>query len=138
MGSSVNSKSPALTGLPRKVKMNGNRNASVAIKYRTREVEMYSLTKNEILALRSSDGALDSSLASAAASGFITSLVTLLTVEMNPTIHASFIAAAIATGFFTIFFGVRTILTRRSAEKIWGGMFESENSVIPIHRRPGA
>lgn len=120
--------------------MNGNRNASVALKYMAREVEMYSLTKNEILALRSSDGALDSSLASAAASGFITSLVTLLTVDMNPTIHASFVAASIATGFFTIFFGVRTILIRRSAENTWKSAFERdpESKIRTIHQRPGA
>jgi hypothetical protein len=119
--------------------MNGTRHDPMRIQYMAREVEMYSLTRSEIVALRSSDGALDSCLASASAGGLIGTLIALFTGQMSTLVHGSFVAAAITTGFFTLFFGVRTHLVRKEGERSLAALLrDSENNVRTMSRRPGA
>lgn len=94
--------------------MNETNHEPVSIQYIAREVEMYSLTKSEILSLKSSDGGLEVALACATGGIFASVLITLLTVPIgSPAIFASFVGCAFMTAVLCVYFALQSILAKR-------------------------
>lgn len=98
--------------------MNETSHEPVSIQYIAREVEMYSLTKSEIISLNSGDGGCELALACATGGIFISLFITVLTVPMNSAaLFASFVACSLAMGLLCLYFSLQSFTAKKKTRE---------------------